>query len=220
MDVEGLDLPELSTSVNLVVAIVTVAVGLLNCFFGYRIFKFMVGLFGFALGALAGALIAGAVTDGQLLWVALAMLIGGMVGAGLMLLLYFVGVFAAGAAVGAVLVTAIGAGLDVTMPPVVVIVVAIVVGIIALILQRVVIILSTAFSGAWAAVMGGAWLAVGRDLSLVDLVGQPNAWQRADVPVPVVLVVWAVLGIIGTVVQFRTTEDKPAPAPPPEGGTR
>jgi hypothetical protein len=219
MDVDGISLPELGSGATLVFGIVTVAVGLLNCFFGYRIFKFMVGLFGFALGAFAGALIAGAVTDGQLLWVALAALIGGMLGAGLMLLFYFVGVFVAGAAVGAVLVGAIGAGLDVTMPPVVVIIVAIVVGIIALILQRVVIILSTAFSGAWAAVMGGVWLAVGRDLSLVDLVGRPNAWQQADVPVAVVLIAWVVLGIVGTVVQFGTTEDKTAPAPPAEGGT-
>ncbi len=216
------DLVDIGTGGATLVALVAIAFGLLNCFFGYRIFKFMLGLYGFLLGAIAGFVIVGAVTEGQVLWLALGALIGGVVGAGLMVLLYFVGVFVVGAVAGAVLVSAIGTAFDMTMPPVVVIIVAVIVGIVALILQRAVIILSTAFSGSWAVVTGGASLIIGPDVPLLDLLSRPAAWQEADLPLFVFLAVWLVLGVAGTVVQFRTTKDKAArpPKPADDSGAR
>ncbi len=209
-----MNLSTLGSGVVTLVTLVSIGLGLLNCFLGYRIFKFMLGVYGFVLGAIAGLVLARLVTDLQGWGLVLPAFIGGVVGAGLMVLLYLVGVFVVGAAAGVLLVSAIGVGLDVTMPTAVVIIVAVAAGIIALILQKVVIVVSTALSGAWAAVMGGVSLFVGREVSLMDLFTRPAVWQRAGVPLLAILLVWLALGIAGAVVQFSTTKEKPVPATP------
>jgi hypothetical protein len=212
--VDGMNLPQLGSGIVTVVTLVSIGLGLLNCFLGYRIFRFMLGVYGFVLGAIAGLVIAGLVTDPEGWGLVLPAFIGGVVGAGLMVLLYLVGVFVVGAAAGVLLVSAVGAGLDVTMPPAVVIIVAVVLGIVALILQKVVIVVATALSGAWAAVMGAVSLIVGREVSLMDLFVRPAAWQRAGLPLLAILLVWLVLAIAGAVVQFSTTKEKPVPSSP------
>ncbi len=201
------DLVQIGGEASFLVALAAIAFGLLNCFFGYRLFKFMLGLYGLLLGALVGFIVASNVTGGQTLWLVLGAVAGGFVGAALMVLLYFVGVFIVGALAGVVLANAIGAAVGVDMPLLVVIVVAVVVGVVALVLQRVVLILATAFSGAWAAVAGSAALLAGESLSL-DLLGRPGTWEGADLSLLVFLAAWVGLGIAGAVVQFLTTRPK------------
>jgi len=213
---EGLDLGAGGT---VLVALITIAFGLLNCFFGYRIFRFMLALWGLILGAYAGATIAGNLTDGQLLWVIVGGVLGAIIGAVLMSLLYFVGVFIVGAAAGAVLANAIGVAIGMDMPTLVVIIVAVVVGIIALILQRVVIILATAFTGSWAAVSGALSLLAGTTVvSPAEPVGDATQAGElvAGLPALLVLIIWLVLALAGAITQFAITRERAvAPAAPP-----
>ncbi len=211
-----LQLPAASGSTALLIALVTIAFGLLNCFFGYRIFRVLLGLYGLVLGAFVGLTVAANVSGGQTLWLIVGAIVGGLVGAALMVLLYFVGVFLVGAAAGALLTNAIGAMLGFDMPTLVVIIVAVVVGVIALIAQRLIIILATAFGGAWLAVSGGMMLFTGESLPGLGVFTLPATWERATVGTLIILAAWLVLAIAGTVVQFRTTvEGEAAPASGP-----
>jgi hypothetical protein len=214
MTIPGLDL---GTGGTVLVALLTIGFGLLNCFFGYRIFRFMLALWGLVLGAYVGATLAGNLTDGQLLWVIIGGVVGGIIGAALMSLLYLVGVFIVGAAAGVVLANAVGVAAGIDMPDLVVIIVAVVVGIIALILQRVVIILATAFIGSWAVVSGGLSLLVGASVTPTELYGDAAQAGEvaAGVPSLIVLIFWLVLAMVGAITQFAMTRERPVAPPPP-----
>ena len=82
-------------------AALLVAGGLLSCLFGYRLFRFVLAIFGFILGALAASSVFG---EGAGTAMAIAAIVGGLVGAGLLLAAYFVGVALVGAGLGALLV--------------------------------------------------------------------------------------------------------------------
>lgn len=208
---------DLGAGGTVLVAILTIAFGLLNCFFGYRIFRFMLALWGLVLGAYVGVTVAGNLADGQLLWVIVGGVVGAILGAVLMSFLYFLGVFVVGAAAGAVLADAIGLAAGIDMPTLVVIIVAVVVGIIALILQRVVLILATAFLGAWAVVSGALSLLAGTSTTPAELYG--DAVQAGQLlpglPSLVVLLAWLVLALLGAVTQFAMTRDRAVAPPPP-----
>lgn len=191
-------------------AVLSIALGLLNCFFGYRIFKVLLGIYGFGLGMVVGFLVADTVAQGRVPWPVVGAVVGGVVGATLLVLLYFLGVFVVGAVAGALLANLVGTALGIPMPDLVILIVAAVVGIIALVLQRAAIILATAFSGAWGVVGGTALLLTGRTAFLVNPLSRPQAWHRPSSPLLVGgLVLWLALGIAGAVVQFRTTAEKP-----------
>jgi hypothetical protein len=207
------NLPALGSGSTILVALIYIGFGLLNCFFGYRLFRILLAVYGFVLGALAGVIVASSLAAGQTLWLIVGAIAGGIIGAVLMIVLFFVGVFVIGALAGALLASAIGTVIGVHMPTVVVIIVAIVVGIIALIAQRVVLILATAFGGAWAAVAGGVMLFTGQSLAGLGIVAGPVTWEGARAGMLVVLIVWLVLGIAGTVVQFRITREVEPAAP-------
>ncbi len=207
---------DLGTGGTVLVALLTIAFGLLNCFFGYRIFRILLVLWGLVLGAYTGGTVAGNLTDGQLLWIVIGGVLGAAIGAALMSLLYYVGVFIVGAAGGVVLANAIGLTVGIDMPDLVVIIVAVVVGIIALIMQRVVLILATAFTGAWFVVSGVLTLFTGTRIDPAQLYSDAAQAGEAVAGVPplVLLALWFVLALAGAVTQFAMTRVRAAPPPP------
>ena len=212
---------DLGTGGSVLVALLTIAFGLLNCFSGYRIFRIVLALWGLVLGAYAGGTVAGNLTGGQVLWIVAGGLVGAIIGAALMSLLYLVGVFIVGAAGGVVLANAVGLTAGVDMPDLVVIIVALVVGIIALILQRVVLILATASTGAWFVVSGGLTLVTGARIDPAELYSEAAQAGEAIAGVPpvVLLVLWFVLALAGAMTQIAMTR-VPAAAPPPPPAPR
>jgi hypothetical protein len=112
--------------------------------------------------------------------------------------LYVVGVFLIGAIFGGMAASALltlGGG---SPQPWVVVILAIAAGVLAAILQKPMIIVATAFLGAWWAVTGVAALA-----GVVELGGFqaiPLALKDAGAGW---LIGWLVLGIVGLIVQFR-----------------
>jgi Domain of unknown function (DUF4203) len=135
----------LPASYQLPAAIVLIVGGTVSCFFGYRLFRIVLAIGGFILGAALASSLFGA-SDRTMMLV--AALIGGVLGAGLLFTAYFIGVALAGAALGvlAAHLMSTATGND---PSFLVIVLSSVVGAIAsMYLQRYFVIVFTAFGGA------------------------------------------------------------------------
>ena len=185
-------------------AIILVLGGLLSCFAGYRVFRVVLGFFGFVLGALLTSSIMG--TD-QTVWMIVAAVLGGIVGALILVAAYFVGVALIGAGVGALLVNLIWASLGREPHIVIVILFAIAGALAALALQRYVIIVATGFGGAWTTIVGA--LALMGDKLAVEAAARNNVWLAYPMnPAPGqrwVIVAWLVLGLVGVIVQLRIT---------------
>jgi hypothetical protein len=210
---------ELAAGTAIITALIAILIGIANCFFGYRIFRILLGILGFIGGALAGLVIIQALvlggsisSSGALLYYILAALVGGAIGAVLLIFVYFIGVFLLGAAAGFVIgyvaALALNANDDVAL--IAAVVLALAGGILALILQRVIIIIATAISGALYIVSGIAAL-VSPALVTRTMSGQTPA---IDTAFTIMLIGWVVLSIAGMVVQFVWTgKKKPQPAP-------
>jgi hypothetical protein len=185
-------------------ALLLIAGGALACFAGFRLFKIVLGVYGFILGALVATSITGAEHTG---WMLAAALGGGLLGALALILAYFIGIALVGAAAGALLLHVLFASLDREPHVLLVIAVAIAGAALAMVLQKYVIVLGTSFGGAWTVLVGG--------LALVGNETAVRAAQHGDVwvayplnPAPGerwVIAAWLLLGIIGAVTQLRGT---------------
>src|SRR5437660_5144429 len=121
--------------------------GAIACFAGYRLFRTVLAIYGFILGALmASSLMGSTNTIGMIL----AAIVGGVIGAVILTFAYFVGIALIGAGLGALVAHVAWTGLRPTDPPAVVIIVMAILGAIgATVLQRYIIIVGTAVVGAW-----------------------------------------------------------------------
>ncbi len=192
-------------SYELPVAVLLVLGGALSCFAGYRLFKIVLAIYGFILGAmLASSMMGVSNTTGMVV----ASLLGGVAGALILVFAYFVGIALVGAGLGA-LVAHVGWGyLRPGDPPTAVVVVLAIFGSIgAMLLQRYVIVVATAFGGAWTMIVGG--LAAAGDRGAARAAAAGDVWILYPMtPAPGqrwVPVAWIVLGLIGTGVQLGIT---------------
>jgi Domain of unknown function (DUF4203) len=194
----------LPASLQTPAAIVLVVGGLLSCFAGYRIFRVVLGIYGFILGALLASSFMG--TE-QTFWMIVAAFVGGLVGSAILVLAYFVGVALIGAAVGALTANVLWAAFGREPGVFAVILLAIAGALGALALQRYVIIISTAFGGAWTAIVGG--LALAGDRVAGQAAAKNDVWLAYPLsPAPVqrwVILVWLAMGLIGALVQIGIT---------------
>jgi hypothetical protein len=185
-------------------AIVLVLGGLLACFAGYRVFRIVLGIYGFILGALIASSFMG---PDNTLYLVLAAVAGGIVGALVLIAAYFVGVALIGAGAGAALANAAWVAMDREPHVAVVVIFAVGGALLAMALQRYVIILSTAFGGAWTAIVGG--LALAGERAPAAATSRTDVWipfpLSPDPGQPWVMIVWIALGIAGVVVQLAVT---------------
>jgi hypothetical protein len=185
-------------------AIILVLGGLMSCFAGYRVFRVVLGFFGFVLGALLTSSVMG--TD-QTVWMIVAAVVGGIVGALILVGAYFVGVALIGAGVGALVVNIIWAALGREPHIVVVILFAVAGALAALALQRYVIITFTSFAGAWTTIVGA--LALAGDRLGVEAAARNDVWLAYPMnPAPGqrwVIGALLVLGLAGVIVQLGVT---------------
>ena len=194
----------LPVAYQLPAAAILVAGGLLSCLFGYRLFRFVLAIFGFIIGGLAASSVFG---ESAATAMVIAAIVGGIAGAALMLAAYFVGVALVGAGVGALLVNLIWTRIQGDPHPALVIVAAVAGAVAATWLQRYVIILATAFGGAWTTVVGAAAL-MGNPTTL-RAAAEGDIWVAYPMnPAPGQgWVPWAFvgLGLLGTLVQMYWT---------------
>jgi hypothetical protein len=185
-------------------AVVLVVGGLVACFLGYRLFKFVLGIFGFILGALAASSLFG-VTD---TWpMVIAAIVGGIAGSLLLLAAYFVGVALVGAGLGALVANLIWTQIEGDPHPFVVVLFSVAGALIATWLQRYVIILGTAFGGAWTLIVGA--LALMGDRTALNAAATGDVWVAYPLnPAPGqawIPYAWIGLGLVGTVIQMFVT---------------
>ena len=184
-------------------AIILLLGGLLACFAGYRVFRVVLGIYGFILGALVASSFMG--TE-QTFWMILTWIGGGIAGALILIVAYFAGVALLGAGLGAGAAHMIWAAFTAEPGLVVLILFSIAGALAALALQRYVIIIATAFGGAQTALVGAA-----------ALMGDSAAAQAASRAVyrvypldPMPNTYWdvtaaLVLGAVGVLVQLAVT---------------
>ena len=196
----------LPATFQLPAALVLVLCGVVACFFGYRLFRIVLAIFGFILGALTASSVWG-VSDTMPMLVAAG--VGGLIGAGVMYAAYFVGVALMGAILGAVTASLAFQVAD-NEPHVLAVVFCAVVGAVAsTYLQRYFLIVGTGFVGSWTLIVG-AMAAVGNRAGLAAAAAASGSvW----VPYPLdpapgqkwVPIAWGILGLLGTTVQLGWT---------------
>jgi hypothetical protein len=189
-------------------AILILLSGIVACFAGYRLFRLVLAIYGFILGAmLASSLMASSNTVGMIG----AALLGGIVGALIMTFAYFVGIALIGAGMGALAAHVFWSTWRSIDPPALAVILLSVAGAVgAMLLQRYVIVFSTAFSGAWTMIVAG--LALSGDPTAARAAATGNVWilypfapLAAHRWVPFA---WAALGIVGAAVQLGITAGK------------
>jgi hypothetical protein len=185
-------------------AVILLVGGVISCFAGYRVFRVVLGIYGFIIGALFASGLAG---PENTFWMITAAVAGGVVGALILIAAYFVGVALLGAGLGALAASLIWAALGKEPGALVVILFAIAGALGALALQRYVIIGATSFGGAWTIVVGA--LALTGTRMTVDAAARNNVWLAYPTnPAPGnywILLVWLALGVTGVIVQLSIT---------------
>ena len=183
--------------------------GMVACFAGYRLFRVVLALYGFILGALMASSMMGATNT---VGMVVAAIVGGVAGALTLVFAYFVGIGLVGAGLG-VLATYLdwSATAPRADPPAVAIIIMSIVGaVIAMTLQRYVIIVGTAFGGAWTLLVGV--VSATGDRAITAAAATSDAWILYPLnPAPGqrwLSFAWVGLGLVGTVVQLGVTARK------------
>jgi len=181
-------------------AVVFIIGGALSCFAGYRLFKLVLGINGFILGALTASSMMG---PHNAVVLAIAALVGGLIGAAVLVLGYFMGVALVGAGLGVLAVNIVAWPFGGDPHWMFVLGGAIVGALIALSITRYVIIVGTAFGGAWTLLYGAFAIADDRTISI------GKVWAIYPLsPAPGrswVVIAWFALGILGVFAQLAFT---------------
>ena len=181
--------------------------GFLACFAGHRLFRLLLGVYGFILGAMYTTTMMGGANTWTLV---VSAVVGGLCGALLMIAAYFLGVGLVGAGLAALGLNFIWRyiGGD---PPTVVLVIACVFGALgALSAVRFVVIFGTALAGSWTLIVGA--LALMGDPAATRAASAKDVWVLYPLdpsPHPWWLTfAWIGLAILGVVVQLATSKKK------------
>jgi hypothetical protein len=186
-----------------------IACGMLYCFLGYRLFRFVLGLTGFILAGAVAALLVGWISFANPLAVLIALLIGGICGAMALFFLYRAGVFCLGGLAALLLAYSALHESQASWAPWAIVGLAALGGLLALLLERPAMTLATAALGAWLAAYavatllagGGAAPSLGEGSSGLGL----EWWGLAG---------WVVLTLLGALFQFRAGRRRQPAGPP------
>lgn len=180
--------------------------GVLACFAGHRLFRIVLGIYGFILGALIASSVVGVSNTSGMVVAAIG---GGLFGSLVMVFAWFVGVSLVGAGLGVLVAHLLWTQIAMGDPPAwAVIVVAVAGAVGAMFVQRYVIVAGTAFAGAWTILLAAtnAFPAQGITRGQSDT----EVWIMYPTTVPArwVPLAWIGLGLVGTAVQLSTTAGK------------
>lgn len=178
--------------------------GIINCFLGYRILKIIVGFWGFVLGFSLTLLIFSQIQGATPMVSTIAGIVGGIIGIVLVSSLIKVGIFGVGAFFG-YLIGMNFASLGGAQPNVMILVLAAIIGgLLALVMQKPMLILATAFGGSWLIVRAFA-VFKGIDFHIMDMIQQPILLKTRDTQFYILFSAWIVIGLFGAAMQFKLT---------------
>jgi hypothetical protein len=183
--------------------ILIILFGIVNCFFGYVYFRLLLGVWGFFMGGALGISLA---SDGAPIVVLAAGLIGAIIGALLIYLLFRVGVLLIGALLGYALTAALLAALGINENIFVLSLGgAATFALLALFMNRVFIIVLTAFSGASAIITGVSLLL---DAERITRAFAERRFAPVSAETPLIVgVFWLLLAVAGIIIQYRSLDD-------------
>jgi hypothetical protein len=194
----------LPATYQLPAAIVLLLGGIVSCFFGYRLFRIVLAIFGFILGSLAASSVFGVSDTGPMI---VAAIVGGLIGAAILYAAYFVGVALIGAGLGAATANVVFSASSRDPHFLVVVFFAIAGAAASMYLQRYFIIVGTAFGGAWTLLVGA--MALVGDRAAMAAAAAGDVWVAYPLdPAPGqrwVPIAWLLLGAIGAWVQLGYT---------------
>lgn len=178
--------------------------GAVACFAGYRFFRIVLGIYGFIIGAMLASSMVG---SGSHVGMLAAAVLGGLAGSVVLVMAYFVGIALIGAGIGALVGQAAWSWFAPGDPHWIVIVVVAIAGAVgAMWLQRYVIIVSTAFAGAWTMMVGAANILAQRGITRGASASE--VWILYPTTMPTFRWapwVWLALGMTGLIVQLAIT---------------
>jgi hypothetical protein len=191
-----------------------IAWGLIDCFFGYRVFKITVAILGGLMGLTIGHAAAVSLGLGQA-GETVALILAAMVGTTLAFLLYIAAVFVAGFGFGATL----GMLLLSNYHPMVALLTGVVLGIVggflAVKVQRVLIILSTALLGSFRAIVALSfftsqidWLFYFKQPAQMPALIESNSWMFPSI---------LALAAVGVIAQLELGGAQESKKPKPKG---
>ena len=185
-------------------AAILVVSGAVACFAGYRLFRIVLGVYGFILGAMVTSSVMGTANVWAL---ALAAAVGGLIGAGLMIAAYFVGVGLVGAGLASLAVHMVWRVIGGDPPTVLLVIMAVLGALGALKVARYVVVIGTALAGSWTLIVGGLALAGDRVGGMT--ITPENIWVVYAVgPLPgnwYVIGGWVLLAMAGAAAQLAIT---------------
>jgi hypothetical protein len=194
----------LPASYQLPYAALLLAAGVLSCFFGYRLFRTVLAVFGFIFGGMIASSVFGISNTTMML---VAWVVGGLIGAFILIVAYFVGVALTGAALGAAIAHFAFSTGDRDPRVIVVVLFAVAGAIAATYLQRYFIIVGTAFGGAWTMIVGA--MALVGDRNALNAATSGDVWVAYPLnPAPGqrwVVYMWLFLSLLGAAVQLGIT---------------
>lgn len=177
-----------------------IAWGLLDCFFGFRIFKIMLAVIGGLAGVVAGQAAGVALGLGQAGAIA-GMITGGLLGAGLAYLLYLAAVFVSGFGFGLALGILLLSHFNHMVALLGGVVLGLVGGFLAVKLQRVLIILSTGLLGAFRTIVALSYFTSRMDWAFylrkpeqIPALIENNTWMFPSI---------LALAVVGVIAQFE-----------------
>lgn len=207
-------------AVNIIVTM-SIVIGVIQCFHGYRVFKFILAITGFLIGGSMAASVGFVMFNNELASF-LTGVVGGLIGSALMLGLFYVGIFIVGAFLGIVVGAVFFAVVGSDPEPVAMLLLALISGVMALIFQKFMIIFSTGFGGAWSVIVGIFYFTMGS----MDLMITEQMLKAGNGYLYAALLCWIVLGIGGVIVQYKSAspkekqQPKTQPRSTPEGETQ
>ena len=179
-----------------------IIIGALSCFYGYRIFKFILGLLGFLIVGFLSAAI-GFHYSMDMTFTLLVGFLGGLIGAAVMVPLYFVGVFINGFIFGGLLGGIIYVAAQINPDPAAILILAVIGGVISVILEKFMIILSTSFKGAALLLFGLAYFST----SAINFYTINQIQTLGTTYIYALLVGWLAIGTFGMLFQLRKPEN-------------
>ena len=181
----------------------TFFIGIVECFFGYRMLNLVLGVTGFIIGGLLCARIVYDTIGNHPVIAIIAGLVGGTIGSSLMIVFFVFGLFILGAALGFLIGGAISASILGSAYLAIVIPLAIVGGFVTISKHKSVIIISTSLIGAYLIVFS-----VGKFIGIPNTIfrfQQSNELREFGGQFFVMLLICILVGIVGIFVQHKYT---------------
>lgn len=195
------------------ITVAAIAWGLLDVFFGYKVFKITLAVLGGLVGCVFGHA-AGTALGFGLTGQAVGLIVGGLLGAGLAWLLYLAAVFLAGFGFGATLAILLLSHFNHMVAMLSGCVLGIVGGFVAVKMQQVLIILSTALLGAFRAVVALSyftskmdWLWYFENPQQMPALIDTNTWMFPAILGLAVLGVFVQFGLGGSAKKEKRKDD-------------